>query len=271
MQAGYPYSTPSYGGSRHNVTWAATVATNASEQTKYDTLNHKKSASTLANDISRSLAKINASMTSLAALQTKFTFPDKIDIVDTGSLKNPFDLIPHTRHNERVHRYIMALHDLRTDLGTVKSYHDSNVRISRSLAIGRIEAVLQSLEHEIEKRVKRLRKGHSKAKVVGHEKGPDERQYITPHIPNSVPIPPLPSREVCRKVGGDIKFAKAFKEMANTTTNLQLNRLKAIARGSTTSKWDEELVTLSKRWNGQVDEAVKIAKAKHDKHRTRVC
>ncbi|KAG6878066.1 hypothetical protein C0993_000166 [Termitomyces sp. T159_Od127] len=204
-------------------------------------------------------------MSSLATLQAGFTFPDHIDIADHySSTKDPLDLLPHTRNNKYLLEYIKDLHVLRVQLDAVKSFEDSNVRKSRSLAVGRVEEVLQIVRDEVAKRVKRSR---SKNKLFTQSRPgkSDHIQFldVTAHLPNSLPVPPLPSREVCREIGGNARFVKAFKDMAHKTTTLQVDRLKAVARGSTTSRWDRELVDLSKRWNHQVDRALNDVQREH--------
>ncbi|KAG6894880.1 hypothetical protein C0992_004189 [Termitomyces sp. T32_za158] len=140
----------------------------------------------------------------------------------------------------------MALHDLRAELGAVESLNDSN----GNLTIFNVRSDIASLElFEL-----------ISIQVID----------VTAHVPNSLPVPPLPSREVCRQVGGSSKFAKAFKEMAHKTTTLQMDRLKAVARGNTTSKWDRELVGLSKRWNHQVDQALQDVQREHGSRRHRL-
>lgn len=127
----------------------------------------KHSVGVLGHDIAKSLAKINTCMSSLATLQAGFTFPDHIDIVDQyGSTKEPLDLLPHTRNNKYLLRYLMALQDLRGELGTVESFNDSNVRKSRSLAIGRVEEVLQYVRDEVAKRFNQSQPLRSKNKIV---------------------------------------------------------------------------------------------------------
>ncbi|KAG5351120.1 hypothetical protein C0989_007850 [Termitomyces sp. Mn162] len=213
-------------------------------------------------------------MSSLAALQAGFTFPDHIDVTDHGSTKEPLDRLPHTRHNKALLRHIMALQDLRVELSAVESFNDSSVRKSRSLAVGQVEQALHNVSNEVERHMNQSRLSRSKFKPFSRVRSerPDHVQFIdvTAHVPNSLPVPPLPSREVCRQIGGSTKFAKAFKEMAHKTTTLQIDRLKAVARGNTTSRWDRELVGLSKRWNHQVDQALRDVQREHDPRRHRL-
>ncbi|KAG6901523.1 hypothetical protein C0995_010897 [Termitomyces sp. Mi166 len=239
-------------------------------------IHFKGSFIVLGHEVAKSLAKINACMSSLVTLQAGFIFPNRIDITDPrrNSTKEPLDLLPHTKHNKSLLRYVMALHDLRVELGTVETFHDPNVLKARSLAIGRVEEALQNVADEVGKRIQRPQLSRSKIEPAARSRTekPHHIQFmdVTTHVPNSLPVPPLPSREVCRQIGDSSKFVKAFKEMAHKTTALQIDRLKAVARKNTTSRWDRELVELSKRWNHQVDQALRDVQRAHDSRRHRL-
>ncbi|KAG6901524.1 hypothetical protein C0995_010898 [Termitomyces sp. Mi166 len=232
-----------------------------------------------------SMLKIQELQDALDALQSGFTLPEYLDFLDKSLVfdSSPLGHLDFTKNNGPVRDQKDALIRLQTDIDSIQTYDNEFVRKSRRKAVHKIGQALCDLEEKVQRRLQEWR-GDRMEEACPKKPQPDESSLENPeplvseesstksfrtfyhqisanrilttfdslveslHHVNGQPIPLTLTPDMCRLVGNDPRFHKAYIEMSSEITKVQMKRIDALSKGQLTDEFDEALMVICRDW-----------------------
>ncbi|KAG6894879.1 hypothetical protein C0992_004188 [Termitomyces sp. T32_za158] len=215
--------------------------------------------------IATCLTKIQEIQDALDSVQSGFTFPEHLDLLDEPLAcdSSPLGYLDFTMNNGPVRDHKEALIRLQTAIDAIDSYDNKLVSMSRKKVIHEIGQALDDLEEKVQLRTQEGRAGLSKEtfaerpRLEKHLEKPEppiieeflKRPFSESlHHVNGQPITPALTPEVCRLVGDDPRFHKVYMEMSSEMTKIQMRRIDALSRDQSIDELDEDFMVVCQNW-----------------------
>ncbi|KAG6840399.1 hypothetical protein C0991_006933 [Blastosporella zonata] len=267
---------------------AISQATHAYKAPKVDSTPAEKPK--VCSPIVASFVEITKADNALTDLRSEFTFPEYLDFNETPvrSDNSPFGYLSFNIINRSVREHREALIRIQTDLDAISSQDNEAVRRVRKKIVNKVEQVLRELEDEVRRCLEKWR--NNAVKEPAQEMPPAAKPPVNelpvptplekpkPPVPKkslqrpdtmdpdiavtakNFPMPPAPTPDVCRVVGLDPRFHKAYWRMSEEFTRLQIDRFQAICMGQPVGVLDTALANLDKSWKEVIHKFILVTR-----------